>query len=72
MSTTGIVMLFMVVFISGYSTGQWVGERQVRREQAEQLSGRISISMPANPEHAARALELLAELVRKAEQEPTR
>lgn len=72
MSTAGIVMLFIVVFISGYSTGQWVGERQVRREQAEQLSGRINVSMPANPEQAARALELLADLMRKVEQEPTR
>ena len=54
-------------FFGGWGWGQWWAERQVRQERRALEAGRVTVSMPANADDAAAAMEMLAELVRKAE-----
>ncbi len=62
-----MVLYAAVFFACGWGWGQWWSERQMRQERRALEAGRVTVSMPANAEDAATSLELLAELVRKAE-----
>jgi hypothetical protein len=67
----GVTMVIYagIFFMSGISFGKWSNERQIRREQLALNHGRITVSMPANPEDAAVTMRLLAELVESVEKQ---
>ena len=58
-----------VFFFCGWGWGQWWAERQVRQERRALEAGRLTVSLPADPKDAAVTLELLSELVKKAERQ---
>ena len=69
--SVGATMVFYtaVFFACGWGWGQWWAERNARHERRALEAGRITVSMPADPQDAALTLQLLSALVRKAEAE---
>lgn len=62
-----MVFYAAVFFFCGWGWGQWWCERQIRAEQGKLMKGRITVSMPMEPEDAASTMRLLAALVDEAE-----
>ena len=56
-----------VFFVAGWGWGQWRAERNIRHEKLGMERGRIAVSMPANLDDASKTMEMLASLLRDAE-----
>ena len=67
MDAATMALFAALVFGAGWGWGQWWAERQVRQERRALEAGRVTVSMPADAADAAAAMEMLADLVRKAE-----
>ena len=64
---TSMVIYAALFFVAGWGWGQWWAERNMRKERTALEAGRILVSMPANAEDAANSLEMLRDIVRRAE-----
>ncbi|MGK0657626.1 MULTISPECIES: hypothetical protein [unclassified Methylococcus] len=62
-------LLVVIVFVAGFGWGQWWAERQIRIERASLEIGRLSVSMPMNPDDAAATFGLLKTLMEQVERE---
>ena len=70
MDIAATMVLYAAVFFgAGWGWGQWWAERQVRQERRALEAGRVTMSMPAKAEDAAAAMEMMADMVRKAEEQ---
>lgn len=67
MSTQLAGLLIAIMFCCGFAYGMWYAESKIRTEQAVLTKGRISISLPADPDIAEEALWLLRQLIRDVE-----
>lgn len=62
------IVLLGSMFIFGAFAGAWLAEHQCRKEAAKNLDGRININMPARQEDTELMIQLLTELVSRAEE----
>lgn len=62
-----LLVLLAPTFVASAGAGQWYAEREARKAEDARLTGRLQISMPADPEDLATTLELLSSLVRTVE-----
>lgn len=69
MEQISLGLLIAVVFMAGWGWGQWYAERAVRAERAALEKGRVSVSMPMNPDDAAATMGLLKELIEQVERD---
>ena len=64
------VAIFAAAFIAvGFGWGRWYAEQQIRREGVQANTGRLTISMPADPKNASFMLGLLRDFMEQAEEE---
>ena len=65
-------MVAFLWFLSGWGWGQWWAERCARRDKAAMERGRLSVSMPVDPDQASETLRVLSVLMKQVEAgEPT-
>ncbi len=64
------VAIFAAAFVAvGFGWGRWYAEQQIRREGVQANTGRLTISMPADPKDASFMLGLLRDFMEQAEAE---
>lgn len=69
METISWLLPIAIVFIAGFGWGQWNAERNIRTERTALEKGRVSVSMPMNPDDAAATMELLKNLIEQVERD---
>jgi len=61
---TAVITIGVLLF-AGFGWGQLWAERQIRKESAATMKGRMQVTMPVNQEDAAATLEMLSLIVKK-------
>lgn len=67
--TIQVWLVLIAVFLAGFGWGQWYSEHKIRAERESIERGRLTVSMPLNPDDAAATMGLLKELVEKVKSE---
>jgi hypothetical protein len=61
MNNVASTVVLIIIFLAGFGWGRWYEDYKLRADNA----GRITISMPMEPEDAEATLGLLHQIVRK-------
>lgn len=71
MSESQIIVMISIwiIFLLGFCCGQWLAEKEIRKDREKLGQERMIVSMPMNKDDAQAALELLSEIVKKIESE---
>lgn len=67
-----VIIVLFFTFISGFGWGEMYAERTIRKQNDELNRGRMSVSVPTNPETASKVMLLLGDLIRQVEEEQIR
>jgi len=65
---SSLVIYAALFFLAGWGWGQWWAERCARREKLAGERGRMTVSMPVNPDNAAETLRVLSALMRQVDE----
>jgi hypothetical protein len=60
---SSLVIYAALFFVAGWGWGQWWAERCARRDKSAMERGRMTVSMPVDPDKAALTLRALSALM---------